>query len=65
MTKNKNLLEKYDLSSVTTIWTGAAPLGAETIEDVHQTWPKWLIRQGYGKFTKWRPTDKYNDCLQG
>jgi len=30
MVKNENLLKKYDLSSVKTIFTGAAPLGQET-----------------------------------
>lgn len=49
MAKNKNLLDKYDLSSVHTLWTGAAPLGAETADEVHGIWPQWLIRQGYGK----------------
>ena len=48
MNKNKSLLDKYDLSCVNTIWTGAAPLGAETADDVNKLWPHWLVRQGYG-----------------
>ncbi|KAI9828290.1 MAG: hypothetical protein M1819_006628 [Sarea resinae] len=48
MTKNKKLVDKYDLSSVTCIYTGAAPLGVETAEEVHQQYPSWKIRQGYG-----------------
>ena len=48
MVNNKALLDKYDLSSVETIFTGAAPLGKETAEDLNRIFPKWIIRQGYG-----------------
>ena len=48
MTKNHSLCSKYDLSSVRTIFTGAAPLGAETAEQIQSLYPKWKIRQGYG-----------------
>ena len=48
MTKNKALCDEYDLSSVKSIFTGAAPLGTETAEDMHRLWPSWVIRQGYG-----------------
>ncbi|CAI9629671.1 acetyl-synthetase-like protein [Alternaria burnsii] len=48
MTKNKPLLDKYDLSSVWSIFTGAAPLGQETAEDLAKIFPTWKIRQGYG-----------------
>lgn len=48
MTKNKQALSKYDLSSVRTIFTGAAPLGKETAEDLQGQYPNWKIRQGYG-----------------
>ena len=48
MTKNKPLLAKYDLSSVWSLFTGAAPLGKETAEDVQSIFPSWKIRQGYG-----------------
>lgn len=48
MAKNKATCDKFDLSSVTTVWTGAAPLGMETAEDMHRLWPHWLLRQGYG-----------------
>lgn len=41
-------MSKYDLSSVTSIITGAAPLGAETAELLNSQHPAWLIRQGYG-----------------
>jgi acyl-CoA synthetase (AMP-forming)/AMP-acid ligase II len=50
MTKNANLLSKYDLSSVWSLFTGAAPLGQETAEDMQKLFPSWKIRQGYGKF---------------
>ncbi|KNG50623.1 phenylacetyl-CoA ligase-like protein [Stemphylium lycopersici] len=48
MTKNKALLEKYNLSSVWSLFTGAAPLGQETAEDLQKLYPTWKIRQGYG-----------------
>jgi acyl-CoA synthetase (AMP-forming)/AMP-acid ligase II len=48
MCKNKNTLDKFDLSSVHIIFTGAAPLGQETAEELQSQYPKWLIRQGYG-----------------
>jgi long-subunit acyl-CoA synthetase (AMP-forming) len=48
MTKNQDTLAKYDLSSVYSIFTGAAPLGKETAEDLQRIFPKWAIRQGYG-----------------
>jgi ribosome assembly protein SQT1 len=48
MTKNKDLLSKYDLSSVWSLFTGAAPLGQETAEDLQKIFPSWKIRQGYG-----------------
>jgi long-subunit acyl-CoA synthetase (AMP-forming) len=48
MAKNQGACSKYDLSSVQSIFTGAAPLGAETAEELHRIYPMWLIRQGYG-----------------
>lgn len=48
MTKNKALLDKYNLSSVWSLFTGAAPLGQETAEDLQKLYPTWKIRQGYG-----------------
>jgi acyl-coenzyme A synthetase/AMP-(fatty) acid ligase len=48
MTKSKDKLAKYDLSSVSSMFTGAAPLGKETAEDLQSIFPSWAIRQGYG-----------------
>lgn len=48
MAKNKSALDKYDLSSVKSIFTGAAPLGKETAEELQSQYPSWKIRQGYG-----------------
>ncbi|KAI4243265.1 MAG: hypothetical protein LQ352_007067 [Teloschistes flavicans] len=48
MVKNSSTSEKYDLRSVQTIFTGAAPLGKETAESLQRQHPKWKIRQGYG-----------------
>lgn len=48
MINSQGICSKYDLSSVRTIFTGAAPLGRETAEDLGRLYPSWLIRQGYG-----------------
>ncbi|KAL9124089.1 MAG: hypothetical protein Q9217_006545 [Psora testacea] len=48
MAKNKQSMSRFDLSSVNVIFTGAAPLGAETAEEIQQQHPSWKIRQGYG-----------------
>ncbi|OJD15233.1 hypothetical protein AJ78_04494 [Emergomyces pasteurianus Ep9510] len=48
MVKNGELLEKYDLSSVRSIITGAAPLGLETAEQLGNLQPSWSILQAYG-----------------
>lgn len=48
MAKNKLLLEKFDLKSVQAIFTGAAPLGRETADELQSHYPDWAIRQGYG-----------------
>ncbi|KAK7946610.1 AMP-binding enzyme (4-coumarate-CoA ligase) [Apiospora aurea] len=46
--KNQPLCRKYDLSSVRYVYTGAAPLGVETHEEVVKSFPGWEIGQGYG-----------------
>lgn len=48
MTKSAEALSQYDLSSVKAIFTGAAPLGEETADDLQKMYPNWAIRQGYG-----------------
>lgn len=48
MVKQKQMCAKYDLSSVKFIFTGAAPLGKETADDLQKQYPEWKIRQGYG-----------------
>jgi len=48
MANNKPALDKYDLSSVNIIFTGAAPLGKETADTLSAQYPSWKIRQGYG-----------------
>ena len=48
MAKNQPACSKYDLGSVNSIFTGAAPLGAETAEELQNLYPSWKIRQGYG-----------------
>ncbi|RYO79927.1 hypothetical protein DL766_007431 [Monosporascus sp. MC13-8B] len=46
--RNAELCAKYDLSSIRLLYTGAAPLGAETHEAVRRTFPGWEVGQGYG-----------------
>lgn len=48
MLSHKAECQKYDLSSVRFIFSGAAPLGKETIFGLNEIWPKWNICQGYG-----------------
>ena len=48
MLKNRTLCDQYRFKDNAIIWTGAAPLGKETGEDVEQRWPTWSVRQGYG-----------------
>jgi len=48
LTKNQAVLDSYDLSSVKCVFTGAAPLGKETANDLLHIFPHWLVRQGYG-----------------
>ncbi|KNG82891.1 AMP dependent CoA ligase [Aspergillus nomiae NRRL 13137] len=48
MLRNQDVCSKYDLSSVKSLFTGAAPLGMETAEDFQKLYPNVTIRQGYG-----------------
>lgn len=47
--RSQDLCRKYDLTSVRFVYTGAAPLGAETVEDLKKQYPKWHVGQGYGR----------------
>jgi acyl-CoA synthetase (AMP-forming)/AMP-acid ligase II len=48
LTNSKEILKNYDLSSVHGCFTGAAPLGKETAEELQLLFPKMGICQGYG-----------------
>ncbi|KAK1758515.1 hypothetical protein QBC47DRAFT_374924 [Echria macrotheca] len=48
MLSSKDICKKYDLSSVRLLYTGAAPLGKETVSELHKLYPTWHIGQGYG-----------------
>lgn len=48
MTRNAETCKKYDLSSVKYLFTGAAPLGEETILSLAKMYPDWILTQGYG-----------------
>ncbi|EME45194.1 hypothetical protein DOTSEDRAFT_71047 [Dothistroma septosporum NZE10] len=48
ITKAKEICRQYDLSSVRAAFTGAAPLGKETANDLAEMYPNMAVRQGYG-----------------
>ncbi|KAK4161471.1 hypothetical protein QBC43DRAFT_372361 [Cladorrhinum sp. PSN259] len=48
MLSSRDVMKKYDLSSVKLLFTGAAPLGKETAEELLKLYPNWHIGQGYG-----------------
>lgn len=48
MLRNQDVCGKYDLSSVRLVFSGAAPLGDETIQKVKEIYPTWEIGQAYG-----------------
>ncbi|RMJ27974.1 Phenylacetyl-CoA ligase [Aspergillus sp. HF37] len=48
MLRNQEVCSKFDLSSVQSLFTGAAPLGMETAADFQKAYPNVIIRQGYG-----------------
>lgn len=49
MLSGRDTLKKYDLSSIRLVFTGAAPLGKETSEELLKLYPKWKVGQGYGR----------------
>lgn len=48
MSKDHDLLKQYDLSSVTTVVSGGAPLCDDTVRRIHSNYPNWVLRQAYG-----------------
>ncbi|SPO00160.1 probable phenylacetyl-CoA ligase [Cephalotrichum gorgonifer] len=46
--RNQAIASKYDLSSVRFLYTGAAPLGSETVTELLKQYPNWKVGQGYG-----------------
>jgi len=46
--KSEAECKKYNLESVRSLFTGAAPLGAETAAELQKIYKTWKIRQGYG-----------------
>ncbi|KND92583.1 putative 4-coumarate--CoA ligase 1 [Tolypocladium ophioglossoides CBS 100239] len=64
---NRDKCSKYDLSSVRWVFSGAAPLGSEVIDDLLRLYPKWHLGQGYG-MTEASPSilgSSETDCLFG
>lgn len=48
MRNNLDILKKYDLSSVKFLYTGAAPLGKESVAELRSVYPDWNVCQAYG-----------------
>ncbi|KAF5806912.1 4-coumarate--CoA ligase 2 [Helianthus annuus] len=46
--KNEEIVDKYDLSSIRTVMSGAAPLGKELEDTVRAKFPNAKLGQGYG-----------------
>lgn len=46
--REKEKCQKYDLSSVRFVFSGAAPLGEEIMTEVERRHPTWKIGQAYG-----------------
>lgn len=65
ISKNQQATSKYDMSSVRSIFTGAAPLGAETAEDLQKIYPTWHIRQGYGQCSSPSPCKDFTNSASG
>lgn len=61
MLSNQELCKKYDLSSVRFAFSGAAPLGTETMNDILKMYPNWNLCQGYGVFDKF--SSQFSDLL--
>ncbi|KAF4448153.1 4-coumarate-- ligase-like 7, partial [Fusarium albosuccineum] len=44
----RHICAEYDLNSVQFLYSGAAPLGEETIREIQSIYPGWTIGQAYG-----------------
>jgi hypothetical protein len=49
MLQCRDICKKFDLSSVRFVYSGAAPLGQETIQELLELYPKWTVAQAYGE----------------
>ncbi|KAL6362571.1 hypothetical protein LRP88_03861 [Fusarium phalaenopsidis] len=47
MLSKQDICRQYDLESVEFLYTGAAPLGKETVDDLLRIYPKWRLGQGF------------------
>ncbi|KAJ4386559.1 hypothetical protein N0V93_009457 [Gnomoniopsis smithogilvyi] len=48
MTRSPDECKKYNLESIRVIFSGAAPLGEETVQDMVKLFPNLRVAQGYG-----------------
>jgi acyl-CoA synthetase (AMP-forming)/AMP-acid ligase II len=59
MLQGKEVCKKYDLRSVRFVFSGAAPLGEETMKELEQLIPSSTVAQAYGEF---RTFCRRSDC---
>lgn len=52
MLREKALCDKYDLRSLRYMFSGAAPLGEETIQALMREFPDLTIGQAYGELSQ-------------
>lgn len=56
---NPFLFDQYNLPSVTSVFTAAAPLGRDLSERLHRLQPNWKFVHGYGTSPLcFQPVDK-------
>ncbi|KAL0385050.1 UNVERIFIED_CONTAM: 4-coumarate--CoA ligase-like 7 [Sesamum radiatum] len=48
LAKHQEMVKEYDISSITEILSGAAPLGKETMEECARIFPNVVVYQAYG-----------------
>lgn len=61
----RDVCAEYDLSSVKFLYSGAAPLGEETIHEIQSIYPDWTIGQAYGELQGACGSEAANPSIAG